>query len=316
MYQATPNPPPALVLGEDATPFERPPTRDSEARLVGVKAFSIRTIPAYLFLAIITIYCLTPLLWLFIATTKDNTDLFATFGLWFAPNNNLWSNFTQILTFQNSAFPHWLWNSIIYAVVGGLGAALISTMAGYAMAKYRFVGRNLIFSMVIGAALVPVTTLALPIYLEESKLQITNTYWGFLLPALLSPIGVFLARVYAQASVQDDLIAAARVDGASEWRIFFTIAMPILRPGFITIFLVSFVGIWNTFFLPLIVLSDPGLFPVNLGLATWNFDPAAHQVIYDLIVTGAALSVLPLIAMFLFLQRYWRSGLAFGSLTG
>jgi multiple sugar transport system permease protein len=170
--------------------------------------------------------------------------------------------------------------------------------------------------MVLGAVLVPQTTLALPLYLVLSKINLTNTYWAVLLPSLLSPIGVFLARVYISASIPNELIDAARVDGAGEFRIFARVVLPLLGPGMVTIFLFQFVAIWNNFFLPLIVLNDASLFPVNLGLATWNFDPASHVTLYNLIVTGSLIAVLPLIAMFLFLQRYWRAGLSFGSLSG
>ena len=114
----------------------------------------------------------------------------------------------------------------------------------------------------------------------------------------------------------NELIDAARVDGAGEFRTFTRVVLPLLGPGMVTIFLFQFVAIWNNFFLPLIVLSDPSLFPVNLGLATWNFDPAAHELLNNLIVTGSFIAVLPLIVMFLFLQRYWRAGLSFGSLSG
>ncbi len=201
-------------------------------------------------------------------------------------------------------------------MVGGAIGTLISVLGGYALAKYRFPGKGLIVGLVLGGALVPPTTLAIPIYLLESKYGFANTYWAVLLPAFLSPFGVFLSRIYATASVPDDLIAAARVDGASEFRIFWSVAMPILMPGMITIFLFQFVAIWNNFFLPLIVLSDPTLYPVNLGLATWNFDPASHELLYNLIVTGSFLAVLPVVLLFLFLQRYWRAGLTFGSVTG
>ncbi len=150
----------------------------------------------------------------------------------------------------------------------------------------------------------------------ESKVSLTNTYWAVLLPSLLSPFGVLLARVLTVNAVPSELIDAARVDGAGDFRIFMRVAMPLLVPSMVTIFLFQFVAIWNNFFLPLIVLSDPNYFPLTVGLATWNFDPAAHEVLYNLIVTGSFLSVLPLIAMFLVLQRYWRAGLAFGSITG
>ncbi|HET8908649.1 MAG TPA: carbohydrate ABC transporter permease [Ktedonobacterales bacterium] len=282
---------------------------------IGARAFSPRMIAAYVFLVVVTAYFLTPLYWLAISTTKDNTDLFSSFGLWFA-HFNLIQNLSDTFTFENGIYLRWILNTVIYAVVGGLLATVVSVMAGYALAKYRFPGRNLISALVLGAVLVPVTTLALPTYLLMSKVNMTDTYWAVLLPSMLNPIGVFLATIYARASVPDDLMDAARTDGAGELRVFLQVAAPLLVPGMVTIFLFQFVAIWNNFFLPLVVLSDANLYPVNLGLATWNFDPASHQLLFNLIVTGSFLAVLPLIVMFLFLQRYWRAGLAFGSLTG
>jgi multiple sugar transport system permease protein len=193
---------------------------------------------------------------------------------------------------------------------------LISVLCGYALAKFKFPGRGLIFGLVLGAVLVPQTTLALPLYMVISKVSLTNTYWAVLLPSLLSPLGVFLARIFATDAIPNDLLDAARIDGAGELRTFTRVVVPLLVPGMVTIFLFQFVAIWNSFFLPLIVLSDPNLYPVNLGLATWNFDPSAHEVLYHQIVTGSFVAVLPLIALFLILQRYWRAGLAFGSVSG
>ncbi|HKS70348.1 MAG TPA: carbohydrate ABC transporter permease [Ktedonobacterales bacterium] len=294
----------------------RPSRGDNRTqRPVGIRPFGPKNILAYVLLIALTIYFLTPLYWLAIAATKDNTDLFSSFGLWFA-HFNLWQNLVDTFTHDGGTYPRWLLNSVLYAVVGGVVSMFISVLCGYALAKYRFRGRNLIFGLVLGAVLVPQTTLALPLYMVLSKANLTNTYWAVLLPSLLSPIGVFLARIYAADAVPNELLDAARVDGAGELRVFAQVALPLLVPGMVTIFLFQFVAIWNSFFLPLIVLSDPNLFPVNLGLATWNFDPASHELLYNLIVTGSFLAVLPLIAMFLFLQRYWRAGLAFGSVTG
>ncbi|HET9979395.1 MAG TPA: carbohydrate ABC transporter permease [Ktedonobacterales bacterium] len=284
-------------------------------KLVGVRAFGPKSIVAYILLFALTIYFLTPLYWLAIGATKDNTDLFGSFGLWFA-HFNLWQNLAQTFTQDGGTYPRWLANTILYAGVGGLVSMLISVMCGYALAKYRFPGRGLIFGLVLGAVLVPQTTLALPLYMVISKVGLTNTYWAVLLPALLSPIGVLLARIYVADAVPNDLLDAARVDGAGELRVFARVVLPLLVPGMVTIFLFQFVAIWNGFFLPLIVLSDPTLFPVNVGLATWNFDPASHATLYNLIVTGSFVAVLPLVVLFLFLQRYWRAGLAFGSVTG
>jgi multiple sugar transport system permease protein len=288
---------------------------EREGRVVGTKAFAPTTVMAYVFLCALTIYFLIPLYWLAVAATKTNTDLFSSFGLWFA-HFNLWQNLQDTFTREHGVFLRWVENTALYAGLGGAVSTLISVMAGYALAKYEFRGRGLIFSLVLGAVLVPTTTLAIPTYLMLSKVNLTNTYWAVLLPTLLNPIGVFLARIFATASVPNELIDAARVDGAGELRIFRQVALPLLLPGMVTIFLFQFVAIWNNFFLPLVVLSDPTLFPINVGLATWNFDPASHESLFNLIVTGSFLSVLPLIALFLFLQRYWRAGLAFGSVTG
>lgn len=283
--------------------------------LVGVRTFGPGSIVAYVLLIGLVLYFLTPIYWLAIASTKTSTDLYASFGLWIA-HFNLWQNLSDTFTHNGGEYPRWLLNTVLYAVVGGFFSMFISLMGGYALAKYRFKGQNLIFGLVLGAVLVPQTTLALPIYLVLSKINLVNTYWAVLLPSLLSPVGVLLARIYAADAVSADLLDAARVDGAGELRTFFRIAIPLLVPGMVTIFLFQFVAIWNSFFLPLIVLSDPKLYPVNVGLATWNLAPAAHQFIYNLIVTGSLVAVIPLILLFLFLQRYWRAGLAFGSVTG
>lgn len=284
-------------------------------QMVGVRPFGPKNIVAYLLLVALSVYFLTPLYWLIVAATKDNTDLFSSFGLWFA-HFNLWQNLVGTFTYGGGEYARWILNTVLYAVVGGFFGMLISVMGGYALAKYKFPGRNVIFGLVLGAVLVPQTTLALPLYMVMSKIGLTNTYWAVLLPSLLSPVGVLLARVYAADAVPNDLLDAARVDGAGDFRVFAQVALPLLVPGMVTIFLFQFVVIWNNFFLPLVVLSDPSYYPINLGLATWNFDPASHELLYNLIVTGSFLAVLPLIAMFLFLQRFWRAGLAFGSVTG
>jgi multiple sugar transport system permease protein len=294
----------------------RPTQKEDRAHpLVGARAFGPKNIAAYILLIALAVYCLTPLYWLVVAATKDNTDLFASFGLWFA-HFNLWQNLVDTFTYDGAAYPHWVLNSFIYAGVGGFFSMLVSLMCGYALAKFSFPGRNVIFGLVLGAVLVPQTTLALPLYMVISKVNLTNTYWAVLLPSLLSPIGVFLARIFVTDAVPNELLDAARVDGAGELRTFTRVAVPLLVPGMVTIFLFQFAAIWNSFFLPLIVLSDPNLYPVNLGLATWNFDPAAHELLYNQIVTGSFIAVIPLIVMFLFLQRYWRAGLAFGGVTG
>jgi multiple sugar transport system permease protein len=189
-------------------------------------------------------------------------------------------------------------------------------MAGYALAKFVFRGRNLIFSLVLGAILVPATALALPLYLMFSGVALTNTYWSVLLPSVVSPFGVYLSRIYAASAVPDELLEAARVDGASEFRTY-TIALHLMIPALVTIFLFQFVAIWNNYFLPLIMLSDEKLFPITVGLETWNVTTAGSaKFLYGLIITGALISSIPLLAGCVVLQRFWRGGLGTGSVKG
>jgi multiple sugar transport system permease protein len=267
-------------------------------------------------LSFFAVYFLVPYVWLVVSATKSVGDLFGTFGLWFAPNFNLLDNVQQLLTYQDGIYVHWLVNTLLYAGVGALVGTWLSTMAGYALAKYTFRGRNLAFSVVLGAILVPGTALALPLYLLMSRVGLTNTYWAVLLPSCVSPFGVYLSRIYAASAVPDDLLDAARVDGANEFRAF-TLALRLMAPALVTIFLFQFVAIWNNFFLPLVMLSDEKLFPITVGLQTWNVTTSgAAKVLYGLIVTGALVSSLPLLAGCVALQRFWRGGLGVGSVKG
>ncbi len=278
--------------------------------------FRLESIPAMAVLLVCTIYFLVPYFWLIVSSTKNAGDLFGTFGFWFAPNFNLFSNLQQLFTYQDGVFPRWLINSFLYAGVGALVGTWLSSMAGYALAKYVFRGRDLLFSLVIGALLVPATALALPLYLMFSAVGQTNTYWAVLLPSIVSPFGVYLSRIYATTGVPDELLEAARVDGASEFRTY-TIALHLMIPALVTIFLFQFVQIWNNFFLPLVMLSDDKLFPITVGLATWNVTTAGSaKFLYGLIVTGALISTIPLLAGCVALQRFWRGGLGAGSVKG
>jgi multiple sugar transport system permease protein len=212
---------------------------------------------------------------------------------------------------------NWLWNTAYYSVSSGVGAALLSTIAGYAFAKFRFPGRTLWFAVILGSIMVPQTALAIPTYLLLSKIGLIDTPLAVILPSLVFPLGVYLMRVYAEQSVPDDLLDAARVDGAGELRIFWSVAFRVLVPGFVTVLLLSFVTTWNNYFLPLVVLSTPEYYPLTIGLASWNALAGAGggaQSLYPLVITGALVAVVPIIVAFLFLQRYWQGGLTFGSM--
>jgi len=273
----------------------------------------INTILLFIFL----IYSFLPLFYLIVSSTKSNAELFSTFGLWFDSSFHLFSNLREVFTHDGGIYVNWLWNTAYYSVVSAVGATFVATIAGYAFAKFRFRGRTPLFALILGSIMIPQTALAIPLYLLLSKVALVNTPLAFILPSLVFPFGVYLMRVYAEQSIPDDLLDAARVDGAGEFRIFFRVALRILAPGFVTVLLFSFVFIWNNYFLPLIVLNDPTLYTITVGLAAWNSQASAGggaQALFPLILTGSLVGIVPIILAFLFLQRFWQGGLTFGSL--
>ncbi len=270
------------------------------------------------FLILLLGYFLIPLIWLTFAMTKSNASLFNSFGFWFGDNHFL-ENLQELFARDNGVFGQWLKNTFIYAVAASIGATLISTWAGYAFAMYRFRGRSVLFAIVLGSVFVPATVLALPLFLMMNQTGLSATLLAVILPALVNPFGVYLMRIFAERSVPEELIDAARVDGAGEFRIFWTISFRLLAPGVVTVLLFSFVGAWNNYFLPLLVLNRSDLSTVIVGLTNWNglsAQPGEAQVIYALVVTGSVVAILPVMAVFLILQRYWQNGLSFGAVRG
>jgi multiple sugar transport system permease protein len=262
---------------------------------------------------VVSVYFLGPLWWLLVASTKDTGDLFGSFGWWFADDVSPWSQLRALFAEDDGLYGRWLLNSALYAVVGAVGATLLAAACGYAMAKYTFRGRELMFSIVLGGVLVPGTALAIPLYLLLSQVHLTNTYASVLLPSLVSPFGVYLSRIYAVAAVPDEILDAARVDGSGEVATFVRFGLRLMAPGLVTVFLFQFVAIWNNFLLPLIMLADERIYPVTLGLFTWNSQVTHYPEYLGLTVIGSAVSILPLAVAFLALQRFWRNDLAAGS---
>jgi len=288
-------------------------------RRAGRRAGGPRRIGSHLFLLLAVLYFVVPLWWLVVGSTKTNSGLFVGSGgaLWFNDEFALWDNVQQLFTYQGGIYWTWMRNSFVYAIVGGVGSTVLAVLAGYALAKYRFRGRNLYFSMLLGSVMVPLTALTIPTFVLLSQLGMINTMWAVILPSLLSPIGVYLVRVYAVDAIPDEMLDAGRVDGAGELRLFFRVALPLLRPAFVTVLLLTTVATWNNFFLPLAVLRDPQLLPVTVGINQWqalsNAGAGGEQV-WNLITTGALVSILPLVAAFLGLQKYWQGGLSLGSI--
>ena len=272
----------------------------------------VRILPG-LVLIVGVIYCLIPIVWLLTAATKSPAELFSTTP--FVPGTGLLSNLQALLQFRDGVYLQWTLNSLLYAGGGALACSLVSAAAGFALAKYRFRGKSLIFAALVAGVLLPYITLAIPQYLLAAQAGISNTYWAVLLPGIVSPFSIYLARIYAQASIPDEVLEAARVDGASEWRIFRSIALRLLVPGLVTVFLLQFVGIWNNFLLPYVMLGTENNFPLSVGLFGL-MSASQERTYYSTAIVGAAVAVIPLLILFVVLQRFWRLDLLSGTVKG
>ena len=258
-------------------------------------------------------YALAPLLFIILAACKTASgtlsgDLFSFREL------DPVANVRALVHQDGGIYFRWYLNSIFYAGVGAVVSGVICAAAGYAFDKYAFRGKEKLYGLVLLGVLVPGTLTTLPLYLIASKIHLVNTVWAVLIPSVVSPFGVFLARIYSQAYVPVEVMEAARLDGASDLKVFRSIGLPLLKPGLATVMLFQFSAIWNGFYLPYVMLNNERLFPVSLGLYIWNYQAAAESPTFIAdVLTGSALAILPIIAIFIGLQRFWRSGLTAGA---
>jgi multiple sugar transport system permease protein len=261
------------------------------------------------------VYSLLPLFWLLVNASKSESNLFSTNGLWFGGHFSLFDNIKQTLTYNGDEFLHWFGNTLLYVAAGAGGATILATLGGYGLAKFDFVGKRAVLAVVLGAVAIPSTVLVVPTFLMFSKLGMVNTVWSIIIPSLINPFGLYLMWIFARDAIPAELLEAARVDGAREWRIFLSISSRLLRPGMITVLLFAVVQSWNNYFLPLVMLNKPSLYPLTVGLYQWNAQSqtAGGTPIFNLVLTGSLLMIIPIMISFLVMQRYWQSGLAAGS---
>ncbi|ONK09758.1 carbohydrate ABC transporter permease [Streptomyces sp. MP131-18] len=265
-------------------------------------------------LALLTLYSVAPVWWLIVSVTKDQRDLLYSNGLWFAELNFL-DNLDQVFTYNDGIFVRWMGNSLLYAGVGAAVCTLISVAAGYSLSRFSWPGRQAAMAAVIGSFLIPGAMLTLPLYLLFAEVGLVDSVWAVLIPTFISPFSVYLAKVYVDGAIPEEIIEAARIDGAGEVRIFFQIVARMMTTGSATVFLLSFVSNWNQFFLPLTMLRGEDKWTLSLGLYYWNAKrDEAGTDLTALVLTGALLSIIPLALFMIAMQRYWRTGVTLGSL--
>ena len=258
---------------------------------------------------VFAVYCLFPFVYLLINATKTQADFTSTFGLGFGKTFALWDNLVTVFTYQGGIFGRWLINTILYVVAGAGGATLLAIMGGYALAKFRFPGRKAVFAVLIGSISVPGIALAVPQFLLFAKLNLTNTPAAMIIPSLISPFGLYLMWIFSEQAVPDELLEAARVDGAGEFRIFAQIILPNAVPAILTVGMFNFMGNWNDLLWPLIMTSKPETRTITAGLAMLT-GHGSSVTPYGVVMAGALISALPLLIVFFFVQKRFVEGIA------
>jgi multiple sugar transport system permease protein len=240
------------------------------------------------------IFTLIPIVWIIINSTKTQANIFQSFGFWFARPFEFFHTFGNLFkdVDGDGTYAHWF-------------------------ARFDFRGARLFFAVILAGLLVPITLVAVPLYLVYAKVHLINSIWGMILPSMVSPVGLYLMRTYVDLSIPREVLDAARIDGASEARIFHRIALPLMVPGLLTVLLLSVASTWNNYILPLIIFSSNNLFPTTVGMGLWlqHAGNSGDTNLFPLLVMGGLMTIIPMIALFAVLQRYWRGGLLLGSVA-
>ena len=278
--------------------------RDQAAEVpVGSNKAWSRLASLLLFLVLAVVF-LVPLYWMIVSSLRPQSDLFIDLTD-LTPTNLTLDNYARL--FQEQPYGRWFFNSITQSLGFAALSVAVCTMAGYALAKYRFRGNNVMFFGILVSQMIPFNLLIVSLFFIIIQLGLKETYWGAIIPLAASPIGLFFMRVYCM-SINDEMIASARVDGASEYRIFWSIALPNLRPGLATLFILFALEYWNNLLWPLIVFLKEENFPLAVGIASMV---NSYQVQYDLVLAGSVLATVPIIILFFFLRRQFMEGSSF-----
>ncbi|MEU6254503.1 carbohydrate ABC transporter permease [Streptomyces sp. NPDC047043] len=275
------------------------------AERIAVRRRSVSRPALYGALLLCALLTLLPFVWVLSGSLRSLDEIRSDPGAWL-PHHVTLDNFVRL--FRTQGFGRFLVNSVVVAVMVVVGNVVAASAAGYALAKLEFAGRRLAFGAVMAAMMVPVTSVFITQFVITVDMGLADTLTGIALPSVALPLSVFIMRQYA-LSIPDELLEAARIDGAGEFRIFFRIFLPLAGPAVATITIMSFLYSWNNFIWPLIVAQSMSTYTLPVGLAATS-QAAAHVTDYGLMLAGAIVVMLPVLVLFLFLQRYFVQGVA------
>jgi multiple sugar transport system permease protein len=259
----------------------------------------------YLVLGLIAALTMLPFFWVISGSLRSLDEIRANPGAWL-PTAPTLDNFARLFGGKN--FASYLINSVVVAFIVVLGNIVAAAAAGYALGKLRFAGKRLAFAAVMASLMVPFTAVFVPQFVVTVNLGLIDTLVGIALPSLVLPISIFIMRQFA-LSIPDELLEAARMDGAGEFRLFFTIVLPLAGPALATVTIMSFLNSWNNFIWPLIVAQSDATYTLPVGLAATS-QASANVTDYGLVLAGAIVVMVPVLVLFLFLQRYFVQGIA------
>lgn len=277
----------------------------TKSKLNQKTGYDIFVLVVMILLAILMIF---PLYWIITGSFKDAAAINAANPEWF-PKNPTVDNYIRL--FAKPAF-RWLFNTVFMAVMAMILTCLTAAMAGYALAKKRFIGQAVVFSLFICAMALPKQVVLIPLLKEMSFLGMHDTLWAVILPTVGWPFGVFLMKQFSE-TIPSEMLEAAKIDGAGEVKTFMTIVMPIIQPGIGALAIFTFINTWNDYFLQLIMLNSQNVLTISLGIAKLQAEMATD---FGLIMAGAALAAVPIIAVFLMFQKYFTQGITMGAVKG
>ena len=277
--------------------------------MTGARRDMAGSIVLHVVLVLGAIVALLPMAWMLSASVMPTGEA-TSYPPRFFPSEITFEHYRQLFTRLDLG--RYLFNSAFLAIVVTVTSLVINSLAGYAFAKLRFRGRDRTFRILSLGLVLPVQVAMLPLFLLMKQLGLVNTYWGVIIPGMASIFGIFLIRQYA-LSIPDDMLDAARIDGASELAIYWRVVVPGIMPILATLAIWTFLATWNDFMWPLIVLSDASKYTLPVALANLSGE---HVQDTELMMAGSVLTVLPVLVVFLFLQRYYIQGIMAGSVKG